>query len=66
MTESRVKRLEEGPDWVRLWVAPGASISDKVLAGYAGGWAVLPTQVEIVSAGMPDEYLVRVKPQVDE
>ena len=27
MTESRVKRLDEGPDWVRLRVAPGARIS---------------------------------------
>lgn len=66
MTESRVKRLDEGPDWVRLEVAPGARISDEVLRGYAGGWAVLPEQVETVSAGMPDEYLVRVKPQEDE
>lgn len=66
MKESGVKRLDEGPDWVLLRVDPGARISDEVLRGYAGGWAVLPEQVETVSAGMPDEYLVRVKPQEDE
>lgn len=66
LTESGVRLMESGPDWVRLSVAPGASISDKVLAGYAGRWAVLPEEVETVSAGMPDQYLVRVKPQVDE
>lgn len=66
MKESGVNRLDEGPDWVLLRVDPGASISDEVLRGYAGGWAVLPEQVETVSAGMPDEYLVRVKPQADE
>lgn len=65
LAESGVRLMESGPDWVRLQVAPGARISDKVLAGYAGRWAVLPEEVETVSAGMPDEYLVRVKPQAD-
>ena len=61
MAKSRVEHVESGPDWVRLRVSPGARISDEVRAGYAGGWAVLPSQVETVSTGVPDEYLLRVK-----
>lgn len=61
MTESRATVVASGPDWVRLRVTPGSRISDKVKAGFAGGWCVLPEQVETVTAGVPDEYLVRVK-----
>lgn len=61
MTASRVTVVATGPDWVRVRVTPGATISEQVVAGFAGGWAVMPTQVETVSAGNPDEYLVRVK-----
>lgn len=61
MAESRARVVDTGPDWVRLRVTPGASISGEVVAGFAGGWAVLPEQVETVTTGTPDEYLVRVK-----
>lgn len=61
MTQSRVTVVDTGPDWARLRVTPGSHISGEVVAGFAGGWAVLPTQVETVTTGMPDEYLLRVK-----
>lgn len=61
MAESRVRVVDTGPDWVRVRVTPGSRISGEVVAGFAGGWAVLPEQVETVTAGVPDEYLVRVK-----
>lgn len=61
MAESRVTVVDTGPDWVRLRVMPGADISDEVVRGFAGGWSVVPKQVETVTAGVPDEYLVRVK-----
>lgn len=61
MTQSRVTVVDTGPDWARLRVTPGASISGEVVAGFAGGWAVLPEQVETVTTGMPDVYLLRVK-----
>lgn len=61
MAKSRVTLVASGPDWVRLRVTPGADISDEVVRGFAGGWSVVPKQVETVTAGVPDEYLVRVK-----
>lgn len=61
MTESRATVVDTGPDWVLLRVSPGARISDEVKNGFAGGWAVMPTQVETVTTGTPDEYLLRVK-----